>query len=122
MTSLSGPPLWSGHEPHRLMASRDVRSSELVFPALTDASPLAQHHRVVELESVGRVYSFTVIHPSAKSGEKPYSLGYVDLPGPVRIFGRLQGKARPAIGDRYVAMPDVTLGYVFEYQASGDSA
>jgi hypothetical protein len=38
----------------------------------------------------------------------------VDLPGPVRIFGRLQGKTRPAIGDRYRAVPDTQFGYVFE--------
>jgi hypothetical protein len=45
-----------------------------------------------------------------ESGE--WVFPYVDFPGPVRIFGRLQGQ--PAIGDRYVARPDETLGYVFE--------
>jgi uncharacterized OB-fold protein len=67
----------------------------------------------VPIDTVGEVYSFTVIHPGAKSGLAPYALGYVDLPGPVRIFGRLLGKDRPAIGERYEARPDDAFGYVF---------
>ncbi len=50
----------------------------------------------------GTVYSFTVIHPAPKTGQPPYALGYVDTARrSVRIFGRLLGKDRPAIGDRY---------------------
>ncbi|MNT78452.1 hypothetical protein D3C72_2176930 [compost metagenome] len=60
------------------------------------------------------LYSFTVIHPAPKSGLAPYALGYVDFVGPVRIFGRLQGAARPVIGERYAQRHDAELGYVFE--------
>jgi uncharacterized OB-fold protein len=76
-------------------------------------SPLSSRHATVPVTGVGQVYSFTVIHPSPKTGQPPYALGYVDFPGPVRIFGRLLGKDRPAIGDRYVPRPDQTYGYVF---------
>lgn len=107
-------PLWSttGRDA-RLLASRHRQSAELVFPALPEASPLAPHYETVPIEGIGEVYSFTVIHPGAKSGLAPYALGYVDLPGPVRIFGRLCGKDRPAIGERYEARPHEEFGYVF---------
>ena len=106
-------PLWSTGPKARLLASRHRHDAELVFPALPDASPLARDYETVSIDTVGEVYSFTVIHPGAKSGLAPYALGYVDLPGPVRIFGRLRGKDRPAIGERYEARPDAEFGYVF---------
>jgi uncharacterized OB-fold protein len=106
----------------RLLASRHVASGELIFPPFPKDSPLAAAHAPVELAAEGRVYSFTVIHPSAKSGQAPYAMGYVDLPGPVRIFGRLRGKDRPGIGDRCVVKADDTFGYVFEMNGSGERA
>ena len=107
-------PLWRNVPKPALLASRDLDSGELIFPALSADSPLALRHETVPLTGVGEVYSFTVIHPSPKSGEAPYALGYVDLPGPVRLFGRLCGKPRPAIGDHCAARPDERFGYVFE--------
>lgn len=106
-------PLWSTAPEPALLASRERAGGALVFPALPPASPLAGRHETVAVDAVGAVYSYTVIHPSAKSGEAPYALGYVDLPGPVRLFGRLCGKPRPAIGERYAARPDERFGYVF---------
>jgi hypothetical protein len=106
-------PLWrSGAEP-ALLASQDVEHNERVFPPVPDDSPRASRHVTVPVEGPGVVYSYTVIHPGARSGLEPYALGYVDFPGPVRIFGRLQGAARPAIGQRYRPEPDDALGYVF---------
>lgn len=106
-------PLWTSDAEPRLLASRTNGSGDLTFPCVPDASPLASRYTTVPLASVGYVYSYTVIHPGAKSGLAPYALGYVDLPGPVRIFGRLQGRDRPAIGDAYRAAPDAQFGYVF---------
>lgn len=113
MPSLAHP-LWSSAAEPTLLASRNCDTGEWIFPAVADNSPLAQRHVTVPVEGVGVVYSYTVIHPGAKSGLQPYALGYVDFPGPVRIFGRLQGRERPAIGDRCVARADEALGYVFE--------
>ena len=107
-------PLWSTAPCPSLLASRDRETGELVFPAVPDASPLAQRYDTVPLAPVGEVYSFTLIHPGPKSGEPPYALGYVDFPGPVRIFGRLNGKPRPCIGEKYAARPDARFGYVFD--------
>ncbi|WP_077001479.1 Zn-ribbon domain-containing OB-fold protein [Variovorax sp. KK3] len=106
-------PLWSPAPEPALLASRHRDDGELVFPALPPASPLAGHHDAVAVAPVGQVYSYTVIHPGAKTGLAPYALGYVDFPGPVRIFGRLTGKPRPTIGERYTARPDDAFGYVF---------
>lgn len=111
-------PLWNSEPQPVLLASRDRGTDEWVFPAVPEASPLAARHATVPVTGVGAVYSFTVIHPSPKSGQPPYVLGYVDFPGPVRIFGRLQGKAQPAIGDRYIPRPDAEFGYVFEAVAA----
>ena len=107
-------PLWTDAPEPALLASRHRVTAELVFPALPDSSPLAAEHETVPIAGVGEVYSYTVIHPGPKSGESPYALGYVDLPGPVRIFGRLLG-ARAA-GDRRAlrgARPTTRFGYVF---------
>ena len=71
-----------------LLASRERSSGELVFPPLPENSPLAARHELTAIETTGMVYSFSVIHPNPKTGQAPYALGYVDLPGPVRIFGR----------------------------------
>jgi len=106
-------PLWSDGAEPALVASRHLATGEIVFPALAPASPLHDEHETVSVAPVGHVYSYTVIHPGPKSGASPYALGSVDFPGPVRIFGRLAGTARPAIGDRCRARPDDELGYVF---------
>lgn len=106
-------PLWSTGPEAALLASRDHRSGELVFPPLPPDSPLQALHDIVAVASTGELYSFTVIHPSPKSGELPHALGFVDFPGPVRIFGRLLGVDRPVIGARYRAQADERFGYVF---------
>ena len=106
-------PLWSAGPDAALLASRDIDSLDISFPALAPASPLQARHENVVLADTGRLYSYTVIHPGPKSGSAPYAVGLVDFPGPVRIFGRLTGKPRPAIGERYRAHPDPACGYVF---------
>ncbi|NRF71046.1 OB-fold domain-containing protein [Aquincola sp. S2] len=106
-------PLWSTGPEAALLASRDVATGEIVFPALPAEAPLAHRHETVPVADIGCVYSYTVIHPGAKTGLAPYALGFVDFPGPVRIFGRLVGAARPVIGARYRARPDASFGYVF---------
>src|SRR5262249_35129258 len=110
-------PLWSSDPEPTLLASRDIDTNEWVFPAVAESSPLAARHVTVPVLGDGTVYSSTVIHPGPKSGLAPYAAGYVDFPGPVRIFGRLQGAVPPAIGQRCVARPDDALGYVFELLA-----
>lgn len=106
-------PLWNDAPQPALVASRHRTSGEIAFPAIDASSPLKAGFDNVPVAEIGVAYSFTIIHPSAKSGEAPYALGFVDFPGPVRIFGRLTGKARPVIGERYAARKDDKFGYVF---------
>jgi uncharacterized OB-fold protein len=105
--------IWSAEPPPRLIASRDTKTGTLRFPAFPADSPLASGKEVVALEGSGTVYSHSVIHPNPKSGAQPFALGYVDLPGPVRIFGRIQG-ATVRIGAPCRAIADAEFGYVFQ--------
>lgn len=111
MTNASN--IWSAQQPPRLIASRDTKTGALRFPAFPADSPLAAGQEVVELEGTGKVYSYSAIHPNPKSGAQPFALGYVDLPGPVRIFGRIEGDTvRIDAACRAVAHPE--FGYVFQ--------
>ena len=113
MSTLS-PPLWSSTPEPTLLASRDLETGEWVFPTVAENSPLAPRHETVPVEGTGVVYSFTVIHPGAKSGLQPYALGYVDFPGPVRIFGRLQGQRAARDRRPLPRGADEQFGYVFD--------
>lgn len=105
--------VWSADPPPRLIASRDRKTGTLRFPAFSADSPLAAGQEVVALEGIGTVYSYSVIHPNPKSGAQPFALGYVDLPGPVRIFGRIQG-GQVRIGAACTAVANAEFGYVFQ--------
>ena len=86
-------PLWSADSPPVLLASRDRETGERIFPAVPDASPLAPRHDLVPVTGEGVLYSFTVIHPSPKSGQPPFALGYVDFPA-VKGLARDMGEDR----------------------------
>ncbi|MFC3337777.1 Zn-ribbon domain-containing OB-fold protein [Paracandidimonas soli] len=105
--------LWTSDPQRALLASRNRKNGEWDFPVVPENSPRAADFDAVPVKNAGVLYSFTIIHPSPKSGQAPYALGYVDFDGPVRIFGRLAGTDRPEIGSRYVPVPDEAFGYVF---------
>lgn len=109
----NAPNIWSADQPPKLIASRNTTTGAVRFPAVPAGSPLAHGQETVALESSGTVYSYSVVHPNPKSGAQPFALGYVDLPGPVRIFGRIQGDA-VRIGAVCEAVADAEFGYVFK--------
>ncbi len=111
MTNASN--IWSAAPPPRLIASREKKTGALRFPAFPADSPLAAGQEIVELDGIGTVYSYSVIHPNPKSGAQPFALGYVDLPGAVRIFGRIQGDT-VRIGSACRAVAHAEFGYVFQ--------
>jgi uncharacterized OB-fold protein len=83
-----------------LAGSRDLQSGKCVFPRIPENSPSAPRFAAIDLSRRGLLYSFTVIHPNPKTGERPFVLAYVDFPEGARAFGRLDLKpgARAEIG------------------------
>ena len=84
-----------------LLAYRHRGQDALYFPPLPSSSPLAGETIQVPLTGAPTLYSFTVMHPSPKTGKPPMPLGFADYPEGVRIFGQLlyPQDRRPAIGD-----------------------
>ena len=72
-----------------LVGSKDLKTGKCIFPRIPETSPSAPRYAAIELSRRGEVYSFTVIHPNPKTGEKPFALAYVDFPEGARAFGRL---------------------------------
>lgn len=106
---------WSAGSSPKPLGSMHKKSKEIIFPPFVEDSPLANDYVNQELNPIGTLYSYTVIHPSLKSGIQPYAIGFVDLPDfPVRIFGRLIQGGGPAIGDQYLMKPDTEFGHIFE--------
>lgn len=84
-----------------LLAYRHHGSDALHFPPLPLTSPQANETEQVALHGTPTLYSYTVMHPSPRTGLPPMPLGLADFPEGVRIFGRLvypEGR-RPAVGD-----------------------
>jgi uncharacterized OB-fold protein len=90
-TSAEEFPPWIAERSGRsvLVGSRDLRSGKSVFPRVPDHSPSASRFVAVDLSPRGILYSFTIIHPNPKTGEKPFVLAYVDFPEGARAFGRV---------------------------------
>lgn len=110
---------WSSDVPPKLLGSKNLSSNEIIFPPLPADSPIAELYVLEELEPVGVLYTFTIIHPSSKSGLPPFSLGFINLQASkVRIFGRLIQEGRPNIGDSYRVYQDAEFGYVFKLMDS----
>jgi uncharacterized OB-fold protein len=84
----------------RLMASRERISGQCIFPRIPDHSPAASRFESIELSAEATLYSFTIIHPNPKTGEKPFVVIYADFPEGARAFGRLKiaGDQHPRIG------------------------
>lgn len=84
-------PWWLSTQPDgfHLVGSKDLKTGKCIFPRIPESSPSASRYAAIDLSRRGVVYSFTVIHPNPKKGEKPFALAYVDFPEGARAFGRL---------------------------------
>jgi uncharacterized OB-fold protein len=91
-TTANVRPSWVSERPDGfgLVGSKDLKTGKCIFPRIPETSPSAARYAAVELSRRGEVYSFTVIHPNPKTGEKPFTLAYVDFAEGARAFGRLQ--------------------------------
>ncbi|MCO6049345.1 Zn-ribbon domain-containing OB-fold protein [Mesorhizobium sp. RP14(2022)] len=45
----------------------------------------------VRVAGPGKLYSYSVVHIAPKGFKVPYAVGYVDLPGDVRVLGQIMG-------------------------------
>lgn len=59
----------------------------------------------VALPSAGKLYSMTMTHRAQNGFKGPYAVGVVDLPGNVRVFGRIHWPA----GERWRPGADMQL-------------
>lgn len=102
-----------------LLASRHKNSGKHYFPVLPESIPVSRDCEAVTLSPEATLYSFTVVHPSPKTGQPPFTLAYADFPEQVRVLGRLKlsDGVRPSIGARLRLELDATAGgeptYVF---------
>lgn len=82
----------------KLIASRSASSNSLAFPQrsicqVTGARDLSPEH----VGPHGSLYSFSTIHISA-TRETPYTLGYVDFEGGLRVLAEVRGASPEALG------------------------
>ncbi len=108
-----------------LLACRHHHDDTLHFPPLPLTSPRAGDTEIVALHGTPTLYSYTVMHPSPKTGLPPMPLGFADFPEGVRIFGRLvypEGR-RPAIGDALRAcLVHTAEGPIYAFELTGGGA
>lgn len=81
-----------------LTASRHRETGHVFFPEIPANFPVAEEYEAVSLSPNAVLYSFTIVHPSPKSGQPPFTLAYADFPEGVRVMGRLTGETPPRIG------------------------
>lgn len=72
-----------------LLASRSKLTGKGIFPRVPHHSPVGKNYEDIELAGPAFLYSYTIIHPSPKTGLSPFALAYADFPEEVRVFARL---------------------------------
>lgn len=105
----------SGAGSPRLMAGHCEDCGVSAFPAPAQCprclnSPLPQR----ALPTEGVLYSYSVVHIGPPGWPAPYTVGYVDLPGDVRVFGHV------AEVDETLLHPDLAVRLRLE-PVNGDS-
>ncbi|HWM82263.1 MAG TPA: OB-fold domain-containing protein [Pseudolabrys sp.] len=74
----------------RLIGGRCRACQALSFPrAAVCTDCLSEDIEAVDLGTEGTLYSYSVVHQAPKGWRVPYAVGYVDLPGDVRVFAHL---------------------------------
>jgi uncharacterized OB-fold protein len=99
-----------------------------IFPA-SGVCPSCNSERMqpLVLAAEGTLYAFSTVHIAPAAWETPYTIGYVDLPEGVRVFGKVEGAAQlapdarvsvriePAAGDAVAASPAAADGPRWQY-------
>jgi uncharacterized OB-fold protein len=78
----------------RLIGGRCRQCGTQSFPrAAVCTHCLSEEIEPVQLAEQGTLYSYTVVHQAPKGWVVPYALGYVDLPGDIRVLAHLDAPA-----------------------------
>lgn len=73
-----------------LLGSRCASCGVTVFPAADGCGSCgAGDTTQVELSTYGTLSGYTTIHVASGRRPAPYTVGYVDFPEPVRVFGQI---------------------------------
>jgi benzoylsuccinyl-CoA thiolase BbsA subunit len=76
-------------KPH-LVGGRCSKCDAFSFPrAAVCTSCLSEEIAAVDLADEGALYSYSIVHQAPKGWATPYALGYVDLPGDVRVLAHI---------------------------------
>lgn len=74
----------------RLKAGRCIQCGAQSFPAaVVCTSCLSENIETLSIDGDGELYAFSVVHQAPRGWVVPYALGYVDLPGGLRILGHI---------------------------------
>ncbi|MDB5582695.1 MAG: hypothetical protein JWR80_7871 [Bradyrhizobium sp.] len=74
----------------RLIGGSCRKCQALSFPvAAVCTNCLSEDIAPVELPEQGTLYSYSIVHQAPKGWAVPYALGYIDLPGDVRVLAHL---------------------------------
>ena len=84
----------------RLLGTRCGQCATLTFPPASACPHCWEHHDLASevLPEPGVVHSFSVVHVPEDGIEAPYTIGWVDFPGGIRVCGRIRGPD-VAVGD-----------------------
>ena len=94
-----------------LIGSRCPKCGKQTFPRRTvcDGCGTSGEQESVRLPNTGTLYSYSEIHVAPKVFTTPYVIGYVDMPGDVRVFGQVEHTAAELKPDEPV---EVVLGVI----------
>ncbi len=76
-------------KPH-LVGGRCAKCGAFSFPSAAICTQcLSEEIESVNLGDEGSLYSYSIVHQAPKGWTTPYALGYVDLPGDVRVLAHI---------------------------------
>ena len=104
-----------------LCAAECVGCSTRIFPAAPVCPTCnAEQMRPLMLSGKGTLYAYSTVHVAPAAWETPYTIGYVDLPEGVRVFGKVEGAAglQPdaTVQVRVELLPDAVPGAAGSFQ------
>ena len=101
------------HDGARLIGSRCDLCSAACFPKREVCYACGGRAMSVELlPATGSLYSYSTVHVSS-SRPTPYTIGYVDLDGGVRLLANIEGSTSQLAPDMRVSLHALETGFAF---------